>query len=49
MFWIFRYAMKFHKMSFKECMEMDIEDYIDYLEFDMVRSPMTTSHEENLL
>jgi hypothetical protein len=26
-------------MSYKECMEVDIVDYIDYLEFDMVRCP----------
>lgn len=27
-------------MSYKECMDMDIVDYIDYLEFDMVRNPI---------
>lgn len=27
-------------MSYKECMDMDILDYIDYLEFDMVRNPI---------
>lgn len=32
--------MKVHKMSYLECMNMDIVDYIDYLEFDMVRNPI---------
>lgn len=32
--------MKVHKMSYLECMNMDIIDYIDYLEFDMVRNPL---------
>ena len=27
-------------MSYKNCMDMDIIDYIDFLEFDMVRCPM---------
>ena len=27
-------------MSYCECMEMDMIDYIDFLEFDMVRSPI---------
>lgn len=27
-------------MSYQNCMEMDMIDYIDFLEFDMVRSPM---------
>lgn len=26
-------------MSFEACMNMDIEDYISYLEFDLVRYP----------
>lgn len=30
-------------MSYKECMDMDIVDYIDYLEFDMVRNPIETT------
>lgn len=30
-------------MSYKECMDMDITDYIDYLEFDMVRNPIETT------
>jgi hypothetical protein len=34
-------------MSYKECMDMDIVDYIDYLEFDMVRNPIeNNSHED---
>lgn len=37
--------MKAHKMSFKECMDMDIVDYIDYLEFDMVRYPIESSQD----
>ena len=32
--------MKVHKMSYLECMNMDIVDYIDYLEFDIVRNPI---------
>lgn len=32
--------MKVHKMSYLECMNMDVDDYIDYLEFDMIRSPI---------
>ena len=31
--------MQSHKMSYKDCMDIDIVDYIDYLEFDMVRCP----------
>ena len=27
-------------MSYLECMNMDILDYIDYLEFDIVRNPI---------
>lgn len=27
-------------MSYLECMNMDIVDYIDYLEFDIVRDPI---------
>lgn len=26
-------------MSYKECMELDIIDYLDYLEFDLIRFP----------
>lgn len=33
-------------MSYKECMDMDIVDYIDYLEFDMVRNPIENSNSE---
>lgn len=40
LFYLFRYAIKVHKMSYQNCMEMDMIDYIDFLEFDMVRSPM---------
>lgn len=32
--------MKAHKMSYLECMDMDIVDYIDYLEFDLLRHPI---------
>lgn len=39
-FGLFRYAIKAHKMSYNDCMEMDIDDYLDYLEFDIVRSPL---------
>ncbi|MGG7142486.1 hypothetical protein ACQPVP_03370 [Clostridium nigeriense] len=40
LFQIIRYGMRVHKMSYSECMDMDIVDYIDYLEFDMVRNPI---------
>ena len=40
LFYLFRYAMRVHRISYLECMEMDIVDYIDFLEFDMVRSPI---------
>jgi hypothetical protein len=33
-------------MSYKECMDMDIVDYIDYLEFDMVRNPIENNNSE---
>lgn len=32
--------MMAHKMSYLACMDMDILDYIDYLEFDLIRNPM---------
>lgn len=32
--------MRVHKMSYLECMNMDIIDYIDYLEFDIIRNPI---------
>ena len=35
--------MKAHKMSYLECMEMDIVDYLDYLEFDIVRNPIDSN------
>ena len=38
--------MKVHKMSYLECMNMDIVDYIDYLEFDMVRNPIENTSNE---
>jgi hypothetical protein len=34
-------------MSYKECMDMDIVDYIDYLEFDMVRNPIENNKNED--
>ena len=39
--------MKVHKMSYLECMSMDMIDYLDYLEFDLVRNPIqdNISHE----
>lgn len=39
--------MKVHKMSYLECMNMDVDDYIDYLEFDMVRSPIEQDNTTN--
>ncbi len=33
-------------MSYKECMDIDIVDYIDYLEFDMVRNPIENNNSE---
>lgn len=39
--------MKVHKMSYLECMNMDVDDYIDYLEFDMVRSPTEQDNPTN--
>lgn len=32
--------MRVHKMSYLECMNMDMIDYLDYLEFDLVRNPI---------
>ncbi|WP_275547963.1 hypothetical protein [Clostridium cuniculi] len=34
-------------MSYLECMEMDILDYIEYLEFDIVRNPIESSQADN--
>lgn len=33
-------------MSYKECMEIDILDYLDYLEFDMIRNPIENNGQE---
>lgn len=33
-------------MNFNECMDMDINDYIDYLEFDIIRNPIKYSESE---
>lgn len=38
--------MRAHKMSYLACMDMDILDYIDYLEFDLIRHPIENDNTE---
>lgn len=33
-------------MSYLECMDLDINDYLDYLEFDMIRNPINNNPNE---
>lgn len=36
-------------MSYLECMDLDINDYLDFLEFDIVRSPIENTNENEIL
>ena len=33
-------------MSYLECMDLDINDYLDFLEFDMIRNPINNNPNE---
>lgn len=33
-------------MSYLDCMDLDINDYLDYLEFDMIRNPINNNPNE---
>lgn len=41
--------MKVHKMSYLDCMDLDINDYLDYLEFDMIRSPIEQNNPNEII
>lgn len=36
-------------MSYLECMDLDINDYLDFLEFDMVRNPINESNPNEII
>ena len=36
-------------MSYLECMDLDINDYLDFLEFDMVRNPIENTNSNEFI